>query len=110
MPAKKPAPPPHAEISPLLSYRINDPIAVHTTGLAATQQLEAAKLGDLAGEMPVRLTSSPRAPFIWIGQQLLNIQAARLAKARAEAERLAAERTNTSQVPPKTSRKRKAAA
>jgi hypothetical protein len=92
MTAKKPPAPLDAKIHPQLSYRLSDPLAVHCTGLAPVQQLVAAEQGDLAGEVPTRLTSAPKAPFIWVGQQLLNIQTARITKARAEAERRVAAR------------------
>jgi hypothetical protein len=96
MTTKKPAPPAHFDINPLQSYRLNDPVSVAVTGLAPSQQREAAEAGHLAGEEPVSLTASAKAPQIWVGQQLINIQTKRLADARARAERRAAERASAS--------------
>jgi hypothetical protein len=100
MTAKKPPAPAHFEINPYQSYPLNHPVPVHVIGLAPPQQLEAAKAGELAGERPVRVTSSPNAPFIWIGQSLLNIQAARLKRAQSEdkAERVAALKKKAAEV------------
>ena len=81
MPAKKPPIPRNFQIHPDRIYRLSDPIAVHCIGLAPEQQKEAADSGALAGERPFRLT--PNGPWAWLGEQLLNIKADRLAKARA---------------------------
>ena len=109
MTAKKPPIPSHIEIHPQFSYRLNDPVSVHVTGLAPPQQREAAERGELAGEVPVKGRPSGRLLF-WLGQQLLNIQEARLAEARARAERLAAKRAHEIAAPKgRSSRRRKVA-
>jgi hypothetical protein len=83
MTAKKPPPPSGAEvIHPHFSYRINSPIAIGVTGLGTTQQREAWKDGRLP--MPTRLTEGGH--FAYTGQQLIDLQASRLAKAQIEAE------------------------
>jgi hypothetical protein len=111
VPTRKPPAPARIEIDPLLTYRLLDPVAVYTTGLAPEQQKQAAERGELAGELPFRLTATGN--FAWLGQQLLNIQAARLATVRARAKQLATERASASDKPAELkqrSRKRKAAA
>jgi hypothetical protein len=82
MPAKKPPIPRNFQIHADLTYRLSDPISVHSIGLAPEQQKAAADCGALAGERPFRLT--PAGPWAWLGEQLLNIKADRLARARAD--------------------------
>jgi hypothetical protein len=71
----------NVEIHPQLSYRLTDPLAIHVIGLGPAQQQEAIARGELP--VPPKLTPSGRARA-WIGQQLLDIQAERLKRARAE--------------------------
>jgi hypothetical protein len=74
---KKP-PIPFDTIHPHFSYRVNSPIALHVIGLGPGQIKEAVDNGELPA--PVKLTSSGRAKA-WTGQQLLDIQRERLARA-----------------------------
>jgi hypothetical protein len=87
MPAKKPPAPQNFQIHADLTYRLSDPMSVHSIGLAPEQQKKAADCGALAGERPFRLT--PNGPWAWLGEQLLHIKAERLARVRAEVEHLA---------------------
>ncbi len=110
MTARKSPLPLHLEIHPHAAYRLNDPVVVAVIGLAPPQQREAAARGELAGEVPVKGTPSGRLLF-WLGEQLLRIQAARLAEARARSGRLAAEHAQKIPAPKgqQPSRKRRVA-
>ena len=67
-------------IQPHDIYRLNDPKTRRIIGLKPTQIAEAIKRGDLPPT--VALTDSGRARG-WLGVQLIELQAERLAKARA---------------------------
>jgi hypothetical protein len=92
MTIKKPKQSLTAEIVPHFIYRKFSPVALNTIGLCPSQIDEAIERGEI--DPPLDLTPSGRAQG-WTNQQLLDLQAKRLARAREKAEHLAAARTTT---------------
>jgi hypothetical protein len=84
MTIKKPKLPLNAEIVPHFTYRKFSPVALNVIGLGPSQLDEAIERGELPP--PLDLTPSGRAQG-WTGQQLLDLQAERLARAQEKVER-----------------------